>query len=177
MTHWGWYWKIKKQHIPRTLCSTLVSIDSFKLLQNNNTTSGFTVTPLNIRATIKDDHLQVTYGKRKEISYSITIDKLTCNFGGFRYFFRCPLCKQRMRLLYFAQNSIFLCRKCLNLGYVSQRLRSNLRYDYMSSKVKEIVKKKGGSLDQYKKPPQMHLNSFKQLQDKQYSYKTSLIRP
>jgi hypothetical protein len=172
MTHWGWYWKIKKKHVSRTLCSTLISIDSFTLLKTNSNATGFNVYPLSVAATIKDDHLQVTYGKRKEMSYSIAIDKQPCNYGGFRTFFKCPLCHKRMRLLYFAQNSIFLCRKCLNLSYTSQSLRPTRRYDYMNSKIKESVKKKGGDLDQYKKPPQMHNDSFKQLQNKQYYYKS-----
>ena len=31
MTHWGWYWNVKKKHIAKKLCSNLRSIDSFKI--------------------------------------------------------------------------------------------------------------------------------------------------
>jgi len=33
VTHWGWYWKIKKNHIPKALCSwgSLIEIDSFAM--------------------------------------------------------------------------------------------------------------------------------------------------
>ena len=36
MTHWGWYWKIKKQHSPKALCSSFgfMEIDSFSMFKN-----------------------------------------------------------------------------------------------------------------------------------------------
>jgi hypothetical protein len=52
-------------------------------------------------------------------SYIIPIEKLEHNK---RVFFRCPDCNRRMRKLYYEQGK-FLCRKCLNLGYRSQRIR------------------------------------------------------
>ncbi len=176
MTHWGWYWKLKnKQHIPRTLCSKLVSIDSFKIMKDNRNI-GFTVKPLEVKAIIKDDQLHIAYRKRKEISYAIAIDKLPCNYGGFRYFFRCPLCQKRMRLLYFAEQSIFLCRKCLNLGYISQRLRPTKRYDYMSDRVKETIKSKDGDPDRYQKPRHMHNDTYQKLINKQSYYKSNSLQ-
>lgn len=168
MAHWGWYWKVNKKHIPRTLCSKLVSIDSFKVLQATH--PGFTVQPLEIKAIVEDDHLKVTYRKRKKYSYSIPIDKRPCNYGGFRSYFLCPLCKTRMRILYLAQNSTFLCRKCLNLSYESQQMRPTRRYARTSDKVTAIIKNKGGDL--YKKPPRMHTDTFQKLRSKQLYYES-----
>ena len=63
-----------------------------------------------------------------------------------------------MRILYFAENSVFLCRKCLNLGYPSQRLRPTERYLYMSSKIKK------------QRPRYIHQKTFEALQNKQHHY-------
>lgn len=168
MTHWGWFWSVKNKHIPRTSCAKLTSIDSFKLLSDKST--GFSVQPLDIKAVSKDDSLQVTYRNHKASTYTIPVDKLPCNYGGFRYFFKCPLCQSRMRLLYLAQNSIFLCRKCLNLGYDSQRLRTSNRYNYMNRKIKEQVKAKGGDLDLNQRPRGMHQGTFQKLISRQLHY-------
>jgi hypothetical protein len=160
--HWGWYWKVKKKHLSRTLCSSLVSIDSFKFFHGNIIT-GFQVQPLDINAEATPQGLKITYGKRKTVSYTIDVARLPCNYGGYRAFFKCPLCKKRMRFLYFAQKSIFLCRGCLNLSYQSQRLRPSMRYGHISMKMKDLVKQKGGSLEYYQKPPRMHTKTFKKL--------------
>jgi hypothetical protein len=154
MTHWGWYWKIKKKHISRTLCSSLVSIDSFKLYRGNIMT-GFQVQPVDINAKPTLEGLKITYGKRKTVSYTIDIEKLPC---------------MRMRFLYFAQKSIFLCRRCLNLSYQSQRLRPTERYNHMSRKVRDLITQKDGSLETHQKPPHMHQETHRRLINKQQYY-------
>ena len=173
MTHWGWYWKVKKKHTPKKLCSKLISIDSFKFYKGTakeHTIAGFTVQPLEIKAEAYPNHLKITYRNRKNCSYMIAIDRLACNYGGFRCFFKCPLCQKRMRFLYFAEHSVFLCRNCLNLSYDSQRLRPTWRYSHMQDKVKELIKQKGGDLDAYKKPPRMHQDTYQRLKSKHSYY-------
>lgn len=177
MTHWGWYWKVKKKHVRRKLCSKLPSIDSFKYYKGNakeQTITGFTVEPLDVKADAYPNHLKITYRKRKNCSYMIAIDKLTCNYSGFRYFFKCPLCQKRMRFLYFAEQSIFLCRNCLNLSYESQHLRPIWRYSHMQDKAKKLIKQKGGDLDTYKKPPKMHQNTYQKLKSKHFYYESKI---
>lgn len=161
LTHWGWYWNIKKKHRRRKLCSTKVIIDSFKILQAYNTV-GFSVSPLDVMAARFDDHLTVTFRKRKKHTYIIPIDKQPCNYGGFRYFFRCPLCDTRMRFLYFGEQSVFLCRKCLNLSYDTQLMRPTRRYSHKSKKIEDLLTSKGGSL--YTKPKNMHKKRYEKLQ-------------
>lgn len=168
MTHWGWYWKIKKKHIARKLCSALPSIDSFRLYKDGM--RGFTVQPLEVKAEATANNLIITYRNRKEHSYTIAIEKLPCNYGGYRYYFKCPLCTKRMRFLYFAENSIFLCRKCLNLSYESQRLRPTKRYEYMKQKLKCAIKKQGGDLDLYQRPKHMHNSTFKMFKSRYFDY-------
>jgi hypothetical protein len=49
MVHWGWYWKVKKKHIKRVICSTLARIDYFALYKEGVKTyssGGFTVDPI-----------------------------------------------------------------------------------------------------------------------------------
>lgn len=165
MAHWGWYWRVKKKHVARKICSKMTSIDSFKLLKNDNT--GFSVQPLEVHAIRTENQLTVTYRKRKDYSYIIPIEKQACHYGGFRYFFKCPLCQQRMRFLYFAEKSIFLCRKCLNLGYATQLMRPTTRYNHKSKKIENVLVSRGGGL--YKRPKRMSQPQFEQLR-KEYFY-------
>lgn len=165
--HWGWYWKIKKKHVARKLCSDFPSIDSFRLYQGNQINS-FTVHPLDINAQTTSGSIKITYGKRKSHAHIISVEKNSCNYGGFRYFFKCPLCHKRMRFLYLVAQSIFLCRSCLNLGYNSQRLRTSTRLQEQSEKIKELIKNKGG--DMYSKPLRMHQSTWNALRSKQTDY-------
>lgn len=142
MNHWGLYWKVKQKHIPRTICSKLLQIDSFNLFKTNEL-AGFRIEPLKINAKRIEDHLIITYRKNKKHAYSISIDKRPCNYGGYRCYFKCPLCQTRMRILYLEENSMFLCRKCLNLAYQSQQMRPTKRYEYMSDKIKKFIENKG----------------------------------
>jgi hypothetical protein len=170
MTHWGWYWGIKnKGHIARKLCSKMVSIDSFKVFKQG-AGMGFSVQPLQVKAEPGLDCLKITYRNHKNSTYNIPIEKQPCNYGGFRYFFRCPLCQNRMRFLYLAQNSVFLCRQCLNLSYETQNLRLTRRNHHMSNKIKKAIKARGGDLDSYQKPPRMHQRTYQLLKSRQFYY-------
>jgi hypothetical protein len=53
--------------------------------------------------------------------YRIILNSTSCNYGGERWWFFCPVagCAQRVRRLYM-RNSIFACRACHNLCYSSQ---------------------------------------------------------
>lgn len=56
--------------------------------------------------------------------HSIDLEKISCNFGGYKWFFRCKLyknsvfCGKRARVLYMV-NGLFGCRQCANLSYES----------------------------------------------------------
>ena len=166
MAHWGWYWKVKLKHNPKTLCSTLPCIDSFLLFKNNNKHS-FKVPGYQLTALLSNNSFIVTYGKSKSHSYVIPFEKQSCNFGGFRHYFNCPLCKKRMRKLYFTHGA-FLCRTCLNLGYNSQRQRASTRNMLLTSKIEKSLEARDGSL--YKKPKWMKQITFEKLQDKHFEY-------
>ncbi len=164
MTHWGWYWKVKLKHSPKTLCSNDRSIDSFALFKGGERRF-FEVPAYQLKAYLKDDHYRVTYGKKNKPSYKIYFEKQLCNYGGYRYFFRCPLCQSRMRKLYFAYGAIS-CRKCLNLSYYSQRIRPVVRLRMTARAVEDYIKERGGDIELDEKPPRMHEKTFQRLKAK-----------
>lgn len=168
MTHWGWFWKVKKKHQSKTICSQFICIDSFKLYKSN-ARFGFIITPLEVKGVPYSDYLKISYRNQKKHSYIIPVQKLTCNYGGYRYFFNCPLCKQRMRILYFSEKSVFLCRKCLNLCYETQRLRPTKRYEHIAKKIKSYIQSREGDF-YHKKPKYMHAHTYEMLKSKQFYY-------
>ena len=57
-------------------------------------------------------------GESVEWSYKIDLEWTSCNYGGYRPWFRCPHCKHRVATLYGGKK--FLCRRCKGLAYRSQ---------------------------------------------------------
>jgi hypothetical protein len=176
MTHWGWYWKVKQKHRPKLLCEqfSLTEINSFDMFKNRELVDlvrssddriSFEMPRYNLRAVLMpDDSLSVTYDGG---SYIIPVEKKPCNYGGFYYFFRCPQCNERMRKLYCAEGR-FLCRKCLKLGYYSQRLRPSRRALVQSVNVKKRLSNKGGSLTE--KPVRMWDRTFRGVKEQYLRY-------
>jgi hypothetical protein len=80
-----------------------------------------------------DDYIRVYYtttypdGRKEYSDYKIKLAKTRCNFGGFRYWFVCPLvkdgkyCGRRVAVLYLV-GKYFGCRHCYNLTYASRNL-------------------------------------------------------
>lgn len=170
MMHWGWYWAHRnKEHVSKKLCSKLAQIDSFKVYQKGLSV-GFEVKPFDILAIPMLDHLKITYRKQKRSSYCINVEQKPCNYGGVKTYFKCPLCDSRMRILYLAANSVFLCRKCLNLGYVSQRYRPSIRCMMQETKIKELIINFGGDLSKNHRPRYMHRKTFEKMQGKATGY-------
>lgn len=174
--HWGWYWQIKKQHKPKTFCSTYYNLDSFELFSYKQGIIDcmdkvfLTMPPCKLYATLHENRIDVVFELQTiPVHYSIPIEKNACNYGGIRHYFRCPKCNSRMRILY-CHHGYYACRKCLKLGYWSQRLRPTRRYQYMSKKVEDFVKNRGGNIDLYRKPRHMHNSSYQKLRSKQFYY-------
>lgn len=115
---WGQYWK-ERNHKRKALCSDFISIDSLSIFNKRNQgISDFNVDDEHeLQATLMEDGFRVS---TKRGTYIIPIEKQICNGC---HFFHCPArnCNRRMRKLYYFQG-LFLCRKCLNLSYHSQRI-------------------------------------------------------
>jgi hypothetical protein len=167
MTHWGWYWRVKLKHRSKKLCSNLAEIDSFMFFKDGKWRT-FNLPIINLTMTPNKDYFfEVFHGKEKRHFYKIPFEKLKCNYGGYRYYFRCPLCNKRMRKLYFT-NGAFLCRKCLNLSYDSQRRIPSRRYWLMRDKIGKKLEEKGGSISE--KPKYMKQSKFKKMVSRYYDY-------
>lgn len=176
MTHWGWYWKIKKKHTPKALCSwqQFLEIDSFRmfkvkelvqLVKASKDRISFEIPQHGLVAALQDDNsLNVKFNSG---SYVIPVEAMPCNYGGVYYFFHCPCCKMRMRKLYCKEGQ-YLCRKCAGLGYLSQRLRPSERCATMSYRTKNYLKNRAGSLE--RKPPWMKQHTFQKIRQKYVEY-------
>jgi len=65
-------------------------------------------------------------GEKKEHDYEVLIETTPCNYGGERWWFLCPVCFRRCRILYQPPSqSVFACRICHNLSYQSQQEGKN----------------------------------------------------
>jgi hypothetical protein len=51
-----------------------------------------------------------------DIGQRIQIERMSCHFGGERFWFRCPYCESRRRVLYLSRYGLE-CRGCLDLPY------------------------------------------------------------
>ena len=174
MTHWGWYWHVKKKHKPKKTCFAQDSIDSFDLFKNKEGIAWvknsqdrvlFQIFEYKLTARLLDnDSLAVSSCAG---NYVILVEKMRCNYGGTYQFFHCPDCNRRMRKLYLMQGK-YVCRKCASLGYYTQILRPSRRLLWMGMKVKESLKNYAGSLEI--KPPRMKRHTFQKLRKKYLDY-------
>ena len=70
----------------------------------------------------------IHWEEKSPCEYQVGLTSTSCNYGGFRYWFLCPLwksglpCNRRCRFLYLPSgNNYFGCRKCYELAYESSR--------------------------------------------------------
>jgi hypothetical protein len=74
-----------------------------------------------------DPHITLIYtvtdreGNKTDYDYEVSLLTTPCNFGGVRYWFACPVCHERVGVLYLAPGNIyFVCRHCNNITYRSR---------------------------------------------------------
>lgn len=148
-------WYGRKNYKTKKLCSYYDTLDSFSEFKRKDSFEAclnkvaIEMPPYNLKATLLYDRYRIVYNGG---SYDIIIERQSCNYGGIRYFFHCPKCNRRMRILYCIKG-FFACRKCLNLGYFTQTLNPTDRYMMMGHKYSEKIRLLGGS--SYTKPPRM----------------------
>ena len=103
---------------------------------------------------------QVDGGDWEDVKQKIYLDQTACNFGGYRDWFLCPDCGERVAILY-GVGKYFLCRHCHNLVYESQNENG---IDRMFRKVRKIHKRLGASDNPsepiLEKPKHMHQKNF-----------------
>lgn len=96
--------------------------------------------------------------------YWIFIQWTSCNYGGKRPWFICPVndCRRRVAILY--SGSIYACRHCHQLAYTSQR---EAHYDRGIRKAEKIRERLGWEASIFEmtgfKPKGMHWSTFERL--------------
>ncbi len=56
----------------------------------------------------------------KPVEQTVPISRTSCNYGGERPWFHCPICQTRVAILYLVSD-LFRCRHCHNIPYSSQQ--------------------------------------------------------
>ena len=87
--------------------------------------------------------------RKTDLDYKIKLDATPCYFGGYRYWFVCPLevngkyCGRRVQKLYLPSRSIYFgCRHCYNLTYESCKehdKRMDLLMKLPPDRIKEMM--------------------------------------
>ncbi|MDD5129733.1 MAG: hypothetical protein PHS66_01580 [Candidatus Omnitrophica bacterium] len=81
-------------------------------------------------------------GEYQNFEYRVDLVATSCNYGGVRYWFKCPLsilgCDRRVGVLYRVGN-YFGCRNCFDLAYESSRL-SGIYKKFGVINVPELIK-------------------------------------
>lgn len=107
-----------------------------------------------------------------EFDYHVGLDYTECHFGGYRVWFNCPDCSDRVGKLYMTPRGYrFSCRECLGLGYESSRASGTnlrvheLRYRRAFAKADKNNRRPhpGGITPLPEKPKGMHESTFEEL--------------
>ena len=73
----------------------------------------------------------------------IGLKSSSTGFGGRRYWFECPMCSRRARLLFVNHLSSSVgCRKCLGVMYSSQRYKGMVEGEILQQKLYEAEERK-----------------------------------
>lgn len=106
-------------------------------------------------------------GEWESMDYPVTLEQTACNYGGGRYWFRCPAvgCGRRVALLY-QGGKYFACRHCYQLAYPSQREAPHDRLARRAEKIRARLQWEPGILNGWgKKPKGMHWRTYHRLAD------------
>ena len=159
----GTYHRINKQ----TTTDEVPSLDISQLDKNSFIYPGWTYSyelrdGTFIGYTIASDELIIS-GTHQTVS----LDKTRCNYGDYRYWFKCPRCNKRSGVLY-NQHGEFLCRQCHKLPYSSQRESDVYR---LVRKIRKIRRRLNVSYNLSEpiltKPKGMHWKTFEYLRKKE----------
>ncbi len=82
-----------------------------------------------ISVTVLPDALQLTVSIHSQpVQQQVQLIYSMLHRGGRRPWFRCPVCRRRVGVLYHAANLPFRCRRCSGLAYPSQYPRRGTSY-------------------------------------------------
>lgn len=94
---------------------------------------------------------RLTYpgGEVKDINQPVGLEGVDCHLGGFRWYFRCSSCNQRVVVLYSSDDGFF-CRKCNNLAYDGQNDAKSSRGGFFS--LFDLEDRETRMIEQIKRP-------------------------
>lgn len=158
----------------KRLCSNFITIDSFEMfkikegvkLYMDSGMVNMYIPQFELKTKLFSDRINVEFKQQENlVEYNIPLEKKPCTYGGFKYYFHCPNCNIRFQILYCIKG-IFLCRKCANLGYFTQRLNEFDRSFEAGRKIEQKLIDRAGSLKV--KPPWQKIKTFHRLRSKYY---------
>ena len=103
---------------------------------------------------------------RERVEQHVTVEPTACNFGGQRYWFRCPVagCARRVAKLYLGEQGRFACRHCCRLVYESQRESKDIRAIRRAERVRERLGWRPGILNGHGSiPAGIHGQTYRRL--------------
>ena len=103
-------------------------------------------------------------GDGQDMAYSVRLDWTSCNYGGQRVWWLCPVpgCGRRVALLF--GGPVFACRHCHQLAYRSQRETDEARAARRASKLRDVLGWEPGLVSgPGDKPKGMHWRTFERL--------------
>jgi hypothetical protein len=113
---------------------------------------------IHVQYHVAGDHLHIDSHLQK-----VGIERTHCHYGGYRKWFLCPQCSRRSAVLY-EMNRLYLCRKCHDLPYTSQRASEFDRQLIRVRKLRDQLKCSHDlSVPVMFKPKGMHWDKFEWL--------------
>lgn len=138
--------------------------------------SGFK-SSMGIKSTVWEEPESITFSytvtksstnEKEDFNYTIPLVKTSCNFGGFRYWFKCQgirnniYCGRRVAKLYRAPSgNYFICRHCYDLTYYLRRKKGSLTYST------NRIKRKLDKIEQKIRKKGIHYKTFQRLKQEQ----------
>jgi hypothetical protein len=149
--------------------------------------NGQKVADIGVRVETKRVFLTYRYRRNgdewESLNYPVSLDTTRCNYGGSRYWFRCPAvgCGRRVALLYLG-GRYFACRHCYQLAYASQQEALHDRLTRRADKIRKRLEWEPGILNgSGEKPKGMHWRTFERLSNEaeevtEQSLATAMLR-
>ena len=110
-------------------------------------------------------------GEWRTMTYPVSLDWTSCNFGGRRAWWQCPAegCGRRVAVLF--GNAAFACRHCHRLAYRSQREDADDRATRRANKLRDQLGWKPGILNGMgSKPKRMHWATYLSLLERHFMF-------
>lgn len=134
-----------------------------------------------VEAGTADGALQLRFDYRaadEPISYTVQLTSTPCHFGGFRWWFVCPVvrCQRRCGKLYMPPGGrYFVCRVCADVAYASTREDFFSRMIRQRDKIASKLGWQRGGWGRRTKPQGMHWRTYQKLRAKHDYYETLSI--